>query len=346
VIHSTDANRLTQPRIATALCLAVLLAVGSATGLLWQRLAASTVAQLDMQRALVSLDSLVLQQARGDSVAPGTDVRAQVSEVVGTIRAGGRFPSAVDGVALAATPDAAGTVDAAAYLQARAALESDVIAAASTTEAQRVMILASSAGIAGILVVTLAGVLLADARRRRRPVASPAAPVTSGSFDNAALHHDLDVAARRAIDTGSPLAAVMVEVDHLDVYAQTQGAAAAEALLAEVSEIVEGAVRTSDGAYRCDESTFVLMLPDTDCLAAVRLAERLRESIVRSLLSEGVTVSAGVAGIPTGARAATDLLAAAAAALADATRQGRNQVRRSAVPADELAAARENVGLH
>ena len=121
---------------------------------------------------------------------------------------------------------------------------------------------------------------------------------------------------------------------------------AADALLGAVSDIVEGAVRASDGAYRCDESTFVLMLPDTDCVAAVRLAERLRESVVRALLTEGVTVSAGVAGIPTGARDAADLLATTAAALADATRHGRNQVRRSSVPPDELAAARENVGLH
>ncbi|MDQ1702228.1 MAG: hypothetical protein QOF57_1480 [Frankiaceae bacterium] len=305
MIHIPDLRRLTQPRIATALCLAVLLAVGGATGLLWQRLATTTGAQLALQRDLVALDGVVARLAQGDASAGS------------------------------------------AYLQQRAALESHVVAAASAAESERDTLLAAAAGVAAVLLIALAAVVVADVRRRRRPAQPTVEPdAAPGSYQSAALLRDLDLAARRAVELGSPLACVVVEVDHFAAYAQTQGAAAGELLLAEIADIVRDAVRASDGAYRCDETTFVLTLPDTDCLAAVRLAERLRESIVRALLGEGVTVSAGVAGIPSGAGDATDLLAAAGAALADARRHGRNQVRRAAVPPDELAAARENVGRH
>ncbi len=349
--HSSGASRLTRARIAAALSLAVLLVVGSATGLLWHRLAAATGAQLDMDRDLVALDGVMLRLAHADTAGESAaDLHAEAVALVSSLRGGaggaGVRPE-LDRLAAATGTSTPGAVDVVGYLQARTAVESNVIAVVSDAEGKRVTLLATGAGIGAALATALAGVVLADRRRRRRSERPAVAPVVAtGAYDTDALQRDLEVAARRAIDTGATLAAVLVEVDHYTIYAQTQGAAAGEVLLEAVTAIVRDAVRASDSSYRCDETTFVLLLPDTDCLAAVRLAERLRESIVRALLSEGTTVSAGVAEIPSGARDAADLLAAAGAALADATRQGRNQVRRSSVPADEAAAAHENVGRH
>ncbi|MDQ1715430.1 MAG: hypothetical protein QOC60_1375 [Frankiaceae bacterium] len=344
----TEASRLTQPRIAIALCLVVLVLVGAGTALLWEGLLGTTRTQLDVARDLGGVDRLVVQLGNGSA----TDKAATQAEVVDVIASMTARPgSEALRPALSQLQVAAAGVDAGqglvAYLDARANVGSLVLASASSAEAQRLTVLVSAAGLATVLGLGLVVVVVAGVRRSRRPGTEPALPAAEiGTYDRVSLARDLDAAAKRATSSGSSLACVMVDVDHFSAYTQTQGGAAGELLLGEIADIVRDAVRSKDTAYRWDETTFVLTLPDTDCGAATRLAERLRESIVRALLKEGVTISAGVAGIPSSATDADDLLAAVGSALADAQRQGRNQVRRAAVPVDELEAARDNVGRH
>ncbi|MCU1676195.1 MAG: hypothetical protein JWM93_953 [Frankiales bacterium] len=353
MISRRTASRLTQPRLATALCLAVLIAVGGATGLLWSQLSESSGAQLDLDRGLVALDRAMLRVA---GTAPDSDdgrtARAEATFELTHVytRAGSqqlqpalnRFRDAAVATIGARQPDLS------AYLSQRADVQSRLVAGLTDTDGRRLTVLTAAAGIAAVLVGALATVGLADMRRRRR-AARPSLLVTAGAegaYDLPTLTRELEVAAARALATGSSLACVVVEVDHYDAYVQTQGGAAGELLLEEIADIVRDAVRATDSAYRSGETSFVLTLPDTGCAAATRLAERLRESIVRSLLGEGVTVSGGVAAVPSSALGAADLLAAAHAALKDAQRQGRNQVRRATVPSDEVTETTENVGRH
>ena len=328
--------------------------VSASTALLWQQFGRTPRAQLDVARELVAVDRLVLALASGESADPAADhvrLEGALAHVASLDGAAELEPAFAKLRIAARAVDATATsrdhgLD--AYLDARADVGSRGLAAASQAEAQRLAVLTAATGTAGVLLLGMGAVVGVGVRRRRRspkPV-TPGAIATMGTYDTTLLTQELTEAARRAVDSQSPLACVMVEVDHFAAYADTQGSAAGELLLGAIGDIVRDAVRARDGAYRWDETTFVLTLPEADSSSATRLAERLRESIVRALLKEGVTVSAGVADIPGSASDADDLLAATRAALADAQRHGRNQVRRASVDPDELKTARDNVGRH
>lgn len=216
----------------------------------------------------------------------------------------------------------------------------ELIAGQRSVDATRSTVLRVATGTAGVLLVGLVVLAGYDVRRRRR--AALDGPAAAGV--DPSLLAEFESAARAAVAAQLPLSCVIVEVDRYADFIATQGPAAAEVLVDVIEDIVRQAVRASDTAVRAGATRFVIALPDTTADAAMRLAERIRESIVRALLAEGVTVSGGVAGLPAHAADGADLIAAAEAALADARRRGRNQVRGAAATNDEIAAARDNLG--
>ncbi len=105
-------------------------------------------------------------------------------------------------------------------------------------------------------------------------------------------------------------------------------------VLRQVGQCLPEALRDYDLAGRFGGEEFVLLLPRTQAAGAYRVAERVRTRIaglpLRAPNGDGVqvTVSVGVAALAEGSRRElTDLLAAADAALYEAKRGGRNQVR-------------------
>jgi diguanylate cyclase (GGDEF)-like protein len=219
-----------------------------------------------------------------------------------------------------------------------AAALGELIAGQRSLDARRATLLGLTTGATGVLLLGLFLVLAVDLRRRR------AARSGESAGTDPSVLAEFQSAARAAVAAQVPLSCVIVEVDRYAEFMATQGPAAGEVLLDEIHDIVRQAVRASDTAFRTGPIRFVLALPDTAADAAMRLAERIRESIVRALLAEGVTVSGGVAGLPSHAADGADLLAAAEAALADAQRRGRNRVRAAVATTDEIAAARDNLG--
>src|ERR1700722_13901475 len=90
---------------------------------------------------------------------------------------------------------------------------------------------------------------------------------------------------------------------------------------------------TDDLAVRYGGEEFLVLMPDTELSAAVRIAERIRRQIEElAIPHEGVgqlgivTVSLGVIAGPTATHHFVDLIAGADAALYAAKRGGRNQV--------------------
>ncbi|MDQ1683057.1 MAG: hypothetical protein QOH99_1598, partial [Frankiaceae bacterium] len=171
----TEASRLTQPRIAIALCLVVLVLVGAGTALLWEGLLGTTRTQLDVARDLGGVDRLVVQLGNGSA----TDKAATQAEVVDVIASMTARPgSEALRPALSQLQVAAAGVDAGqglvAYLDARANVGSLVLASASSAEAQRLTVLVSAAALATVLGLGLVVVVVAGVRRSRRPGIEPA----------------------------------------------------------------------------------------------------------------------------------------------------------------------------
>jgi diguanylate cyclase (GGDEF)-like protein len=135
-------------------------------------------------------------------------------------------------------------------------------------------------------------------------------------------------AARRA---GSPLAALMVDVDYFKRINDTRGHAAGDQVLIALARCIDRELRASDVVVRYGGEEFTVILPDTPVAGAFVTAERLRAAIAamtdRDGLPAGLRISAsiGLAAVLKGDDGA-QLLPRADAALYLAKRGGRNRV--------------------
>src|SRR5262249_24425589 len=126
-----------------------------------------------------------------------------------------------------------------------------------------------------------------------------------------------------------PLALVMLDVDGLRDLNDAHGAAAGDAVLAELAAEIHPLVRHEDVLARYGGEEFTLICRATDAGRAGAIAERIRAAIAgHAFAHDGaplrVTVSAGVAGLAGDANDSMALLAAADDALAQAKAAGRN----------------------
>ena len=127
----------------------------------------------------------------------------------------------------------------------------------------------------------------------------------------------------------SPLALLMLDLDHFKLVNDQRGHAVGDQVLANVGAVMRGATRARDFAGRNGGEEFAILLPDTEIPAALRIAERVRAAIAEMSLpgtDVAVTVSVGVAGYPEHASTPDRLARLADAALYLAKREGRNRV--------------------
>jgi diguanylate cyclase (GGDEF)-like protein len=155
---------------------------------------------------------------------------------------------------------------------------------------------------------------------------------TRGYFEQ-----QLDLELARAERRGTPVAVLMIDIDHFKRLNDTHGHPAGDVVLRDVAAILTRDLREVDTAARYGGEEFILLLPETDLQGAKLVAQRLRYSVEQANFftgarteagqkTEHVTISVGVAMFPEEARFKRDLLEAADAALYEAKAQGRNRV--------------------
>ena len=129
--------------------------------------------------------------------------------------------------------------------------------------------------------------------------------------------------------TGRPLSLVALDLDHFKRINDTFGHPAGDAVLAQAANVITRGVRLSDLAARTGGEEFMVLLPDTDEVAATLVAEKLRRALASAPWPQAnVTASAGVSSAqPTTQTDPNVLVACADKALYTAKQQGRNQVR-------------------
>lgn len=152
-----------------------------------------------------------------------------------------------------------------------------------------------------------------------------------------AFEHELAQARAQA----SPLSLLLLDLDHFKSVNDRFGHRAGDILLEQISERLQRRLRASDRVYRVGGEEFCVLLPATDRVQAVALAEQLRSFLAETEFSpEGetipVSVSIGVAQLDRDGASLDALYHAADGRLYSAKAQGRNRV--SPDP-DELAAA-------
>lgn len=152
-------------------------------------------------------------------------------------------------------------------------------------------------------------------------------------YNRRKLQDILDEEAARSRRYATPLAAVMLDIDHFKAINDTHGHDAGDAVLVELTARLGKAVRQVDRVARFGGEEFVVVAPGVSLPAAVELAERLRLVVADEDFSGvgRVTVSLGVAELAPN-ETAEAMLARADTALYRAKAAGRNQVESEASP--------------
>jgi diguanylate cyclase (GGDEF)-like protein len=133
----------------------------------------------------------------------------------------------------------------------------------------------------------------------------------------------------QASTTTSPLALLLIDLDHFKQINDKWGHPVGDQVLANVGAVLRGVLRARDFAGRNGGEEFAVLLPDTQIPAALEIAERIRAAVAGISVSGAdvsVTASFGVVGFPDHAAALDRLERLADAALYIAKREGRNRV--------------------
>ncbi|WP_338762895.1 diguanylate cyclase [Massilia sp. METH4] len=162
---------------------------------------------------------------------------------------------------------------------------------------------------------------------RHQSVIDPLTQLYNRRYLDETLKRELSRAARR----GTPLAVIMLDLDHFKRVNDTFGHEAGDLLLRNVGRVLLQSIRGSDVACRYGGEELVVLLPDCSLETAIARAERMRQAIRNLNLTVNKDVlsasaSFGVAAYPHHGDSAEALLQAADAAMYRAKHGGRDRV--------------------
>lgn len=153
-------------------------------------------------------------------------------------------------------------------------------------------------------------------------------PLT-GLLNRRAFVQRAELELERARRQGTPVAVLMVDLDHFKSINDRHGHGMGDEVLRQAAQRLEQVVRRTDCVARYGGEEFVLLLPDTPADSALQLADKLHHSLAQLVLpglDMAVTVSIGVATVQGKAPATLeDWLHRADQALYQAKREGRNR---------------------
>jgi diguanylate cyclase len=121
----------------------------------------------------------------------------------------------------------------------------------------------------------------------------------TGLFNRSAMERDLECAAERFKQTGKPLCIAMVDADHFKNVNDTYGHAFGDIALQTIANRMEDSLRLRDQVYRYGGEEFLVLLPDTDISLAVKVMDRLRQTVSSKEIKDHhnktiLTVSIGI----------------------------------------------------
>jgi diguanylate cyclase (GGDEF)-like protein len=177
--------------------------------------------------------------------------------------------------------------------------------------------------------VSLAAPVLGNLRNLAIAELRAATDGLTGLPNRRALHDHV----RRLVATAdrnlAPLSALMCDLDHFKQINDQFGHGGGDEVLAAVGALMPSTLRATDFAGRYGGEEFLILLPGTDAEGARLIAEKIRQAVGHihvPAVERRVTVSIGVATLPTHATDADSLERAADRALYAAKAAGRDRV--------------------
>ncbi len=164
--------------------------------------------------------------------------------------------------------------------------------------------LAAAAAVTGILTVPISykiGKLLRDLERSRSALRHLAQiDALTGLANRGYFFRRAEQLLHPDATPAWPLAALMIDVDRFKSINDEAGHAVGDQVLTQVARVLERNLRAGDFMARYGGEEFAAMLPTTDRVTAMAIAERTRmavaeDEVLRQLAQRTVTISIGVA---------------------------------------------------
>ncbi|HZI15710.1 MAG TPA: diguanylate cyclase [Myxococcus sp.] len=181
-------------------------------------------------------------------------------------------------------------------------------------------------------VADLAATAVKNARLHAETVKLTMTDPLTGVPNRRHLFQRMELELARAQRFGTPMALLMVDVDHFKRLNDLAGHRVGDETLRRVCDVLRVRMRKVDTLARYGGEEFVLLLPHATKTDAVEVAEKLRRTVAESIAlalpglpGNHVTVSIGVAHYPTDATTQEELVDCADAALYCSKRTGRNR---------------------
>jgi diguanylate cyclase (GGDEF)-like protein len=136
----------------------------------------------------------------------------------------------------------------------------------------------------------------------------------------------------RARRNGLPISLLMIDIDHFKQVNDDHGHLVGDQVLINLVKLCQSKIRDVDIFARYGGEEFVILMPNANCEAAIKTAERLRQAVFESFMATGranvlITLSVGVACWDTVEEVNIDsLLEKADKALYRSKELGRNRV--------------------
>lgn len=154
----------------------------------------------------------------------------------------------------------------------------------------------------------------------------------TGTFNRHGLDRAFpDASAARAGEPQKALSIAMVDIDHFKAVNDQHGHAVGDEVLRQVAGLLGTVLRADDSVIRYGGEEFLVVLPNVELVAALRIAERARQAVEATEIVAGprttirVTISIGVAQQRDGEERPA-LIERADLAMYAAKRAGRNRV--------------------
>ncbi|QAR33998.1 GGDEF domain-containing protein [Geovibrio thiophilus] len=152
-------------------------------------------------------------------------------------------------------------------------------------------------------------------------------PLT-GVFNRLMLNDVLDEQIKMNELMNRKFSLIIADLDYFKNVNDTYGHDAGDKVLVGVADLLRKNIRRNDMLARFGGEEFVILLPDTDRVSALRIAEKLREIIECARFADAVSITASFGTAQSGrGTTAEDILKEADRYLYEAKRSGRNCVR-------------------
>jgi len=151
-------------------------------------------------------------------------------------------------------------------------------------------------------------------------------PLT-GLLNRRGLTERGDIEFSRARRAGQPLAIILCDLDHFKAVNDLCGHESGDQVLERFANLLRVRKRGLDAAARTGGEEFALLLPDTDGVHALAVADRIRRAMADAFSDDPVplTLSLGIASYPQNGASAAEVMRAADAALYAAKLGGRDR---------------------